>query len=131
MTQRPLLVFGVVLLVFFPRTPPSLAQALSAKRPPFKSPLGLAIDPTGQRAYVTLRTAGSVAVVDLKAHQVIREVPVGQGPGPIRIEENGKADVCCVDSAHVVSLDLTTLAVTPRFQNVPDHIWAELVSGSF
>src|SRR5262249_50798836 len=34
----------------------------------------------GRRAYVALHTAGVLAVVDLEAGRVIREVPVGAGP---------------------------------------------------
>jgi YVTN family beta-propeller protein len=46
----------------------------------YKSPLGLAVDEQGKRAYVALHTAGLLAVVDLEAGTVIREVPVGRGP---------------------------------------------------
>src|SRR5690348_14761084 len=49
-------------------------------RPRYRSPLGLAVDEHGRRAYVALHTAGVLAVVDLDAGRVIREVPVGRGP---------------------------------------------------
>ncbi|HMC63853.1 MAG TPA: hypothetical protein VKI65_02840, partial [Gemmataceae bacterium] len=47
---------------------------------PYKSPLGLAVDQSGQRAYVAIHSAGTVAVVDLQAGKVLSEISVGQGP---------------------------------------------------
>jgi YVTN family beta-propeller protein len=75
----PLLVAAAVLsLADFARS--VAAEAPVAERPRFKSPLGLAVDQTGQRAYVAQHTAGTVAVVDLKAGKVLREIAVGRGP---------------------------------------------------
>jgi YVTN family beta-propeller protein len=49
-------------------------------RPTYKSPLGVAVDEKGERAYVALYTAGTIAVVDLNAGKVLHEIPVGKGP---------------------------------------------------
>jgi YVTN family beta-propeller protein len=54
--------------------PPAAPKA----RPTYKSPLGVAVDEKGEKAYVALHTAGAVAVVDLKAGKVLKEIP----PGP-------------------------------------------------
>ncbi len=51
----------------------------------FKSPLGMAVDANGSLAYVALHDAGSVAVVDLRAGKVLREIAVGAGPLDVAI----------------------------------------------
>src|SRR5262245_17563657 len=54
-------------------------------RPVYKSPLGIALDKDGQRAYVALNSAGAVAVVDLQAGKVLKEVPVGKKPHDVAL----------------------------------------------
>jgi YVTN family beta-propeller protein len=51
----------------------------------FKGPLGMAVDAAGECAYVALYDAGSVAVVDLKAGKVRREIAVGAGPWDVAL----------------------------------------------
>src|SRR5437660_6250956 len=52
----------LLLIAFLAQASPETPTA----RPRFKSPLGLAIDPTGQFAYVALHTADALAMVDLQ-----------------------------------------------------------------
>ena len=40
------------------------------------------VAPDGSRAYLGLRAADRVAVVDLDTLEVIREMPMGDGAGP-------------------------------------------------
>jgi YVTN family beta-propeller protein len=54
------------------------AGPIPGARPRFKSPLGLAVDAEGRRAYVALHTADALAVVDLKTGRVLKEIPLGQ-----------------------------------------------------
>jgi DNA-binding beta-propeller fold protein YncE len=61
----------VVLIGLAPGTP---------DQPRYRTPLGLAVDAEGRRAYVALNAAGVLAVVDLRAGKVLREIPVGSGP---------------------------------------------------
>jgi YVTN family beta-propeller protein len=61
-----------------------LAQPIAAQSrnagPRYQSPLGLAIDQTGERAYVGLHMADAVAVVDLRAGKVLKEIRTGKPP---------------------------------------------------
>jgi DNA-binding beta-propeller fold protein YncE/mono/diheme cytochrome c family protein len=83
-------------------------------RPVYKSPLGLAVDSEGRRAYVALSAAGAVAVVDLRAGKVLREVPVGKGPCDLVLADGSLFVVCEAEDA-LVRLDLGKLAVTGRW----------------
>jgi YVTN family beta-propeller protein len=66
--------------VFLVPTTTAEPPAEPKARPTYKSPLGVAVDEKGEKAYVALHTAGAVAVVDLKAGMVLQEIPVGSGP---------------------------------------------------
>jgi DNA-binding beta-propeller fold protein YncE len=72
--------------------------------PAYKSPLGLAIDAKGQRAWVALHTADAVAEVDLDKGKVLREIAVGRGPNDLAIR-NGKLFISCEDDDFVAVLD--------------------------
>src|SRR5262245_43285574 len=76
---RRLLVHACLPLLLLGALPPP-AQPRPGDRPAFKGPLGLAVDADGRRAFVALHDAGAVAVVDLQAGRVLREVAVGRGP---------------------------------------------------
>jgi YVTN family beta-propeller protein len=82
-------------------------------RPVYKSPLGLAVDPQGRRAYVALRTAGTLAVVDLEAGKVLDEVAVGRGPYDVALAA-GKVFVTCEADDTLVVLDAASHAVLRR-----------------
>jgi YVTN family beta-propeller protein len=83
-------------------------------RPPYKSPLGLAVDAAGKRAYVALHTAGSVAVVDLEAGKVLAEVPVGRGPYDVALAA-GKVFITCDDGDVLAVLDAARSAVLRKY----------------
>src|SRR5262249_20830881 len=86
-------------------TRPQDAQPRAHPRPVYKSPLGLAVDHTGQRACVALQTAGAVAIVDLAAGKVLGEVAVGQGPCDLVLVED-ELFVACEQSDTVVRVNL-------------------------
>jgi cytochrome c peroxidase len=78
--KRSLLVVVLALApIVFPLhstpTPPGTAVPAG-----FKSPLGLAVDHRGERAYVALHTAGVLAEIDLGTGKVLRETAVGEQP---------------------------------------------------
>jgi DNA-binding beta-propeller fold protein YncE/mono/diheme cytochrome c family protein len=91
------------------------SQPATASRPTYKSPLGLAVDPDGRRAYVALHTAGAVAVVDLDAGRVLREIAVDRGPHDV-VRAGGQLFVTCEDSDTLVRVDLERRAVAGRWR---------------
>jgi DNA-binding beta-propeller fold protein YncE/mono/diheme cytochrome c family protein len=84
------------------------------ERPVYKSPLGVAVDQTGERAYVALSTAGKVAEVELRAGKVLREVAVGKGPCDLALRD-GALFVVCEGEDRLVRLDRKTLTVSGRW----------------
>lgn len=109
MSRLVLIVFLAVFVTTFPSG--SVSQT-----PPtgFKSPLGLAVDADGRRAYVALQAAASVAVVDLREGKVLREIAVGKGPHDILLHER-RLCVSCEDDDCVVQIDLGANVVTKRW----------------
>src|SRR5262249_5778695 len=77
-------------------------------RPAYKSPLGVAVDEKGERAYVALHTAGAVAVLDLKAGKVVKEIPVGNGAHDIA-HVGKKLFVTCEGDDALVPISLEKL----------------------
>jgi YVTN family beta-propeller protein len=84
------------------------------ERPRFKSPLGLAIDPTGQFAYVALHTADALAVVDLQKNSVLCEIPVGKKPYDVALYQ-GIAYVTCEADDTLVAVDIAARKVKRTF----------------
>jgi YVTN family beta-propeller protein len=94
-------------------TPAAPAPSKANTRPVYKSPLGIIVDATGKRAYVALHTAGAVAVVDLRAGKVLREIPVGKKPYDIALA-GGTLFVTCEGDDTLVLVDLGRGAVQRR-----------------
>jgi YVTN family beta-propeller protein len=113
MRARSLLLLGFSLLSLLLILGAAPAQPRSEKRPGFKSPLGLAVDQAGQRAYVALHTASSLAVVDLKSGTVLRELAVGRAPFDVAVAKE-TIYVTCEAEDTLVSLDPTPPAVRRR-----------------
>lgn len=86
-----------------------------APRITYKSPLGIVVDAEGRRAYVALHTAGAVAVVDLVAGKVLREIPVGAGPNDV-VLVGGSLFVTCERDDSLVRIDLARHAVSGRWR---------------
>jgi DNA-binding beta-propeller fold protein YncE len=99
------------LLVLFFLVASAAAQHISA----YKSPLGLAIDRHGKRAYVALHTAAAVAEVDLTSGKVIREIPVGRGPFDLAQAGDNLFVSCELDDA-LVRIDLKKNTVVQRWR---------------
>jgi hypothetical protein len=95
------------------RPSPALPEP-PAGRPAYKSPLGVAVDADGSRAYVALHTAGAVAVVDLRAGKVLREVAVGNGPHDVALAGDALFVTCEQDDT-LVRIDVGRQAVTGRW----------------
>jgi YVTN family beta-propeller protein len=93
----------------------SPAQPTPESRPSFKSPLGLAVDQTGEMAYVALHTAGTVAVVDLKAGKVLREIGVGKGPYELALTKQDLY-VTCEEDDTLVAIDREKHTVRRRIR---------------
>src|SRR5262245_55940600 len=93
---------------------PSTPQTPPVARPQYKSPLGVAVDQDGARAYVALHTAGAVAVVDLRAGKGLHEVAVGKGPYDLA-RAGGNLFVSCEQGDTLVRVDLARQAVSGRW----------------
>jgi DNA-binding beta-propeller fold protein YncE/mono/diheme cytochrome c family protein len=116
---KPLLGFVCLLLPLLSLVAPSAGPQSrpvqpAAARPVYKSPLGLAVDREGRRAYVALQGAGAVAVVDLRAGKVLREIPVGKGACDLALSGRALFVACEGDDA-LVRVDLDKLAVSGRW----------------
>ncbi len=81
---------------------------------PYKNPLGLAVDARGELAFVALRRAGTVAIVDVGNGKVRREIPVGAAPYDL-VLHGRKAYVSCEESDEIVCIDLDSETVTRRW----------------
>jgi YVTN family beta-propeller protein len=58
--------------------------------PPHRSPVDLAVLPSGERALTANHTSDSVSLVDLKQGKVVAEVTVGHKPAGIACSKDGK-----------------------------------------
>lgn len=115
MRLREFLLTTCVLLPLASTVSPGDGTPDSQPRPVYKSPLGLAVDKEGKRAYVALNTAGTVAVVDLQAGKVLREIPVGKKPHDVALA--GKSlFVTCERDDTLVRIDVEKQAVTGRWK---------------
>lgn len=95
--------------------PQALVDTDRPSRPVYKSPLGLAVDGEGKLAYVALNTGGAVAVVDLNAGKVLKEIQVGKKPHDVALA--GKSlFVTCEQDDTLVRIDLDKQAVTGRWK---------------
>src|SRR5437588_9454028 len=116
MARRSLCVACLLPALLTLAAPPARPRPVQspAGRPLYKNPLGLAVDKDGRRAYVALQGAGTVAVVDLRAGKVLREIPVGKGPCDLELSESALFVACEGDDA-LVRVDRDKLAVTGRW----------------
>jgi YVTN family beta-propeller protein len=87
------------------------APEAKPKRPRYKSPLGLAVDLTGQFAYVALHSANTLAVVDLNKNKVLCEIFVGRKPYDVAFHK-GIAYVTCEADDTLVAVDVAARQVS-------------------
>src|SRR5947209_6702050 len=83
---------------------PETAPQPTASPQPHASPLGLAVDATGKIAYVALHGRAAVALVDLQAGKVLREIAVDAGPYDLAATAD-TVYVTCADGDSLVLLD--------------------------
>lgn len=116
MASRPFLALSLLLLIAASNLPShGDAPAEPSSRPVFKSPLGLAVDGEGARAYVALHTPGALAVVDLRAGKVLAEIPVGRKPHDVALTGKSLFVTCEQDDA-LVRIDTDKQIVTGRWK---------------
>jgi DNA-binding beta-propeller fold protein YncE len=94
--------------------------------PTFKSPLAVWVDDKGQLAYVALHTHNAVAVVDLAAGKVVREIAVDEGPVDLAVT-NDTIYVVCAKADSVVLIDRAKHTVRQRIRvgQEPRAIWVD------
>jgi YVTN family beta-propeller protein len=114
----PLVMLGAVLSVILAVGPASAAVITPGTPIPLGSgvnsqPVGVAFNPAGTRAYVTLTTDNVVDEVDPSTGTVLATIPVGSGPLSIAILPDGtKAYVSSYNDGAVTIIDLATNATT-------------------
>lgn len=113
MARRTFLLFACTLLLVLMAYLSSSAHQSSGVKSQFKSPLGLFVDQKGERAFVALQSADAVAVVDLQAGKVLRELAVGKRPSDL-VRLQGILYVFCEEGREVVALDPDKLTVLRR-----------------
>src|SRR5262245_5234542 len=101
MPRRGFLLAALLVLPFLVPGTPVRSEPQTDARPVFKSPLGLAVDDKGERAYVALHDAGTLAVVDLQAGKLLHEVAVGKGPWEVAVQGNTAWVTCELDDTLV------------------------------
>src|SRR5262245_47367305 len=83
------------------------------KTSPYKSPLGVAVDHAGHRAYVALHTAHEVAEIDLTTGAVLKLVSLGTAPDDVALATK-QLWVFCDGTTEVLHVDLARGGVTER-----------------
>jgi DNA-binding beta-propeller fold protein YncE len=105
---------------------PDTLQIERGFRLPYASqPIGLAMSPTGDAAYVTLMARGKLLKLDPASGQVLGEVAVGATPRGVSVSADGKRVfvtrfISATTGGEVVEVDGTALTVSNRFQLAPD-----------
>src|SRR5207248_8544443 len=78
----------------------------------------------GTRAYVANSHSNSVSIIDIPQRRVLRNVPVGKGPGEARVSQDGKSIVVTERLGDSVSvIDAKAMIVrsqTPRCEEPTD-----------
>jgi YVTN family beta-propeller protein len=116
-----LVLIGTVLALILTAVPASAAVITPGTPIPLGSgsnsqPVGIAFNPAGTRAYVTLTSDNVVDEVDPSTGTVVATIPVGSGPLSIAILPDGtKAYVSSYNDGAVTIIDLATNSTTTVF----------------
>jgi len=114
----PLVLIGALLSVIVSAGPASATVITPGTPIPLGSgsnsqPVGIAFNPTGTRAYVTLTNDNVVDEIDPSTGAVVATIPVGSGPLSIVILPNGtKAYVSSYNDGAVTVIDLSNNSTT-------------------
>jgi YVTN family beta-propeller protein len=107
--------FVFVGLVFWQGRALSSPPGEDGARPVYKNPLGIALNEKGTRAYVALRTADRIAVVDLAAGKVEKEIPVDRGPCEV-VLSGGRLFVPCEEADCLLVVVAETGKIEKRYE---------------
>ncbi len=80
------------------------ARKPAAKQTLYKSPTCIAFSPDGKFAYVTLHTAGALAVIDTAAGKVVAEIKVGRAPTGVAVSPDARLVYVANTRDHTVSV---------------------------
>ncbi len=121
----PLAIIGAALSVTLTAVPASAAVISPGTPIPLGSssnsqPVGIAFNPAGTRAYVTLTSDNVVDEIDPTTGAVVATIPVGSGPLSIVILPDGtKAYVSSYNDGAVTVIDLSDNSTTTIFLPAP------------
>jgi YVTN family beta-propeller protein len=94
----------------------SIAATIAVHR----QPVSMAVDPTGDFAYIANAASNSISVVDLKQRREVERIGVGERPVSVRVSSNGKAVVVANRDGNSVSIiDPSTRKVRAVFEGCP------------
>ena len=78
-------------------------QAVIAQLPAGKRPRGIAVDPAGQRLYLSDATTNSLVTLDLPRGGA-RTTPLGKSPEGVNVSRDGKLVAIAVEESNSVTL---------------------------
>ncbi len=89
-------------------------------------PYGVAIDPAGQFAFVTLEASGSLVKIDVQTRSIVATLKVVPTPRGIAISHDGRRVLITrfispLDRGEVMEVDASTFTVTRTFALAPDN----------
>ena len=93
-----------------------------ASQPRYKTPLNLALRPSGQELYVACEASDSVIVVDLASREKVAEIPVGGNPADVTFSPDGRrafASNRLDDTVSVIDADARRVVETLRVGDEP------------
>ena len=83
--------------------PPKASGGPAAGEPGYKSPTCIAFSPSGDAAFVTNHTAGTLSIIDTAAGRVVAEIPVGNRPTGVAASADGSSVFVAATGDHSVS----------------------------
>lgn len=79
-------------------------------------PMGLALNPAGDRLFATTRTANNIAVIDTRTDEIVHQMGVPGQPVRLRFTPDGKKLlVSTIEAGEVVVIDAAAFRVIHRF----------------
>ena len=96
------------------------SNSVAGTIPVHRQPVSMAVDPTGDLAYIANAASNSVSVVDLKQRREVERIGVGEQPVSIRVSPDRKAVVVANRDGNSISvINPSTRKVRAVFEGCP------------